>query len=117
MGLIERTDVVQTIKVHTVVSGDTESVDPSTSIDLRNASGAIVLFASDPGSSVQFWVSDVSDDDSTFYRLKAKDGTTNLDLGDVGDNVAVPLPDEAFAAHYVRLVGTVKVTATVMLKG
>jgi len=109
MGLIERRDSVQTITVDSAVS-------TSTSIDLRNASGAIVQFGTgeDPGTSVQVWV---SDDNVTFYRLQDKTGAASVNWVDVAAETAVPLPDESFSAHYVRLVGTTEAAATVMLKG
>ena len=109
MGLIERRDSVQTITVDT-------STTTSTSIDLRNASGAIVQFGTgeDPGSAVEVWV---SDDNATFYRLQDKTGAAAVNWGNVAAETAVPLPDESFSAHYVRLVGGTKAAATVMLKG
>ena len=110
MALIERLDSVR-IALCSDDNADSESVD------LRNASSGIVMFTDDPGNAIDIFV---SHDDSDFNKLVKSDGSA-LQLGSEtapAADTAIPLPDEAFAAHFLRLeVSASDVTATFMLKG
>ena len=110
MALIERRD-----SVATAVCSD--AVADSESVDLRNASSGIVMFTADPGDAIDIFV---SHDDSDFNQLVTSAGAA-LQLGSGTApvaNTAIPLPDELFAAHFLRLeVSGSDVTGIFMLKG
>ena len=110
MALIERRDSVQTALC-------SDDKDDGTSVDLRNASSGIVMFTSDPGDAIDIFV---SHDDSDFNQLVTATGDA-LQLGSATApvaNTAIPLPDELFAAHFLKLeVSGADVTGIFMLKG
>lgn len=94
----------------------------ATTLDIRDVAGAVVSFGtmSTNSSTLQMWVSPTSS--GTFRRLYKADGSVaDLTLSPSStDGRAYALPDEVFAAEYLKIVSaTTNSTGTsgiVMLK-
>lgn len=109
----------------TVILRDSSKVDSvtihttegsSTAINMTDFSSGILMVTTDPGN-VTVYVCDT--EDGTYLELKKATGSA-LDALDTGTgNVAIPFPDEMFAAHFVKLkaADTIVTNAVVLLKG
>jgi len=86
-----------------------------TAVDLRDTSGGILIIKTDPGD-ITVHVSDKPD--GTYYKLSNSLGVA-LGVMDTGaDDEAIALPDELFAAHWVKFVAAdSKQDAIILLKG
>ena len=78
----------------------------ATTLDLRDMSGAIVSFGtmSTAATTLQMWVANASS--GTYRRLRKADGTVvDVTLSpSTTDGAAYKLPDEVFAAEYLKLI-------------
>ena len=100
---------VDPVTIHTTVAS-------STAIDMTDFSSGILMVTTDPGNVTVY----VCDTEGGTYLLLTKATGAALDALDTGSGtVAIPFPDEVFAAHFVKLkaADTTVTNAVVLLKG
>jgi hypothetical protein len=95
---------------------DTDDVDDSTAIDLRDMSSGILIVKTDPGN-ITIYVSD--SENGTYYLLSDSKGAALSVMTTGGANEAIAFPDELFAAHWLKFKSATAdvADAVVMLKG